>query len=597
MVGRSGPQDATIASWLTCFEAALRISDLSAAVALFTPDACWRDLLGFTWNIQTFEGHDAISAMLGATLTMTQPRGWRIDDATGAESTEAFVKFDTATGRGKGHIRLRNGKCFTLLTALQELKGFEEPTGARRSRGAPDRIVRGQRSWRDRRRAETAALGNDVQPHIVIVGGGQGGLGLAARLKMLGVPTLIIDRQARTGDQWRSRYNSLCLHDPVWYDHLPYLPFPDHWPVFTPKDKIADWLELYASAMELDIWNKTECVAAAYDQADRRWTVNLVRDGQAVSLQPAELVFALGGSGKPLVPAFAGADLFEGPQLHSSEYRGDEHFSGRRITVIGSNNSAHDICADLWERGFEPTMIQRSPTLVVRSERAVEIMMKPLYSDEAVAAGMTTERADLLMASLPLRLLPELQKPLIEEVRRLDADFYDRLEAAGFLLTFGEDGSGLYPQYLRTASGYYIDVGASELVADGRIALRSGVGVTAISHDAVVLTDGSSVPSDAIVYATGFGTMDEWVRALLHGDAAKSVTRTWGYGSGMAGDPGPWEGELRGMWTPLAQEALWFHGGNLHLARHYSKYLALQLKARFERLPMTIYPARSARQS
>ncbi len=135
--------------------------------------------------------------------------------------------------------------------------------------------------------------------------------------------------------------------------------------------------------------------------------------------------------------------------------------------VIGSNNSAHDICAALWEEGADVTMVQRSSTHIVRSDTLMDVGLGALYSEEAVAAGVTTEKADMIFASLPYRILHEFQIPLYDEMRERDKDFYDRLEAAGFELDWGEDGSGLFMKYLRRGSGYYIDVGASDLVANG----------------------------------------------------------------------------------------------------------------------------------
>ena len=120
--------------------------------------------------------------------------------------------------------------------------------------------------WSETRAAEQAALGTTEQPYCLIVGGGQGGIALGARLKQLGVPTIILEKNARAGDSWRNRYRSLVLHDPVWYDHLPYIPFPDNWPVFTPKDKLADWLEMYVRVMELDYWTRAEAKHARYDE-------------------------------------------------------------------------------------------------------------------------------------------------------------------------------------------------------------------------------------------------------------------------------------------------------------------------------------------
>ena len=244
--------------WLESFSAALARADLDAAAALFEPDGYWRDLVAFTWNIETAEGRAAIRSTLERTLGHASPTTWTMNGEMSGPSPAGdghFFRFETRTGRGIGHLRLREGRAWTLLTALRELKGFEEASGPRRAHGV-------EPSWSERRKQEAAELGTHRQPHVLIVGGGQGGIALAARLKRLNVSALVVEKNARAGDSWRKRYKSLCLHDPVWYDHLPYLPFPDHWPVFSPKDKIADWLEMYARVMELDYWTATECLNA-----------------------------------------------------------------------------------------------------------------------------------------------------------------------------------------------------------------------------------------------------------------------------------------------------------------------------------------------
>jgi putative flavoprotein involved in K+ transport len=183
----------------------------------------------------------------------------------------------------------------------------------------------------------------------------------------------------------------------------------------------------------------------------------------------------------------------------------------------------------------------------------------------------------------------QFQIPVYDRIRERDADFYKRLEDAGFMLDFGDDGSGLFMKYLRRGSGYYIDVGACDLVADGRIKLRSGVNVARLTENSVILTDGSELPADLIVYATGYSSMNGWAADLISQDVADRIGKVWGLGSNTSKDPGPWEGELRNMWKPTQQEGLWLHGGNLHQSRHYSLYLALQLKARLEELPIPVY--------
>ncbi|MCC7346022.1 MAG: NAD(P)/FAD-dependent oxidoreductase, partial [Variibacter sp.] len=436
---------------------------------------------------------------------------------------------------------------------------------------------------------DEATLGTTRQPYCLIVGGGQGGIGLGARLKQLGVPTLIVEQNERPGDSWRRRYKSLCLHDPVWYDHLPYIPFPEHWPVYSPKDKIGDWLEMYVKVMELNYWGSTTCRSARYDAAAQEWSVEVERAGARVTLRPKHLVLATGMSGMPEIPRFPGAETFRGEQHHSSRHGSGEAYAGKRCVVIGSNNSAHDICADLWEHGADVTMVQRSPTIVIRSESLRELSQGPLYSEEAVSRGITTEIADLMVASVPYRLMPQRAAAVVKKIRERDRDFYERLQRAGFMLTFGEDDSGIGVSYIRRGSGYYIDVGASDLIADGRIKLKSRVTAERIREHALVLSDGSELPADLIVYATGYGSMNGWAAQLISQQVADTVGKCWGIGSDTAKDPGPWEGELRNMWKPTAQEALWFHGGNLFQSRFYSLLLALQIKARQAGIPTPVY--------
>jgi putative flavoprotein involved in K+ transport len=592
-IGREAPvgsPQARVDAWLERFEAALTARDIETAARMFATESYWRDLVAFTWNIKTVEGREGVADLLHACLDHTAPSGFRVTEPpTEADGVvEAWLEFDTATGRGQGHLRLTDEGAWTLLTALRELKGFEEPRGPRRPQGVEHGVVRGRRSWAEQREREQRELGYQRQPYVVVIGGGQGGIALGARLRQLDVPSLVVERHARPGDSWRTRYKSLCLHDPVWYDHLPYLPFPDNWPVFAPKDKIADWLEMYVRVMEVPYWTRSEVTSASWDERTQQWTVTVDRGEETVVLTPRHLVFATGMSGKPNIPSFPGMDVFEGEQHHSSQHPGPDAYTGKKAVVIGSNNSAHDICAALWEHGADVTMVQRSSTHVVRSESLMEFGLGDLYSERAVAAGITTEKADLTFASLPYRIMPRFQIPIYEKIKERDADFYARLEKVGFQLDWGDDGSGLFMKYLRRGSGYYIDVGASELVAEGKIKLAHGQ-VDHLTRDSVVLADGTELEADLVVYATGYGSMNGWVADIAGQEMADRVGKCWGLGSGTTKDPGPWEGEQRNMWKPTQQPGLWFHGGNLHQSRHYSLYLALQLKARYEGIPTPVY--------
>ena len=577
--------------WFEQFEKALQAKDIATVTTLFNEDCYWRDLLAFTWNIKTQEGHEAIAAMLNSQLDNVAPSSFQLDgDASEADGvTEAWFSFETTASRGRGLLRLQNGKAWTLLTSMDELKGFEENCKQTRLPGAQHGIEKNRKTWLDKKTENEQQLGYEEQPYCLIIGGGQGGIAMGARLKHLNVPTIVVEKNERAGDSWRKRYKSLCLHDPVWYDHMPYLPFPESWPVFSPKDKLGDWLEMYTKVMELNYWTSTICENASYDDEKQEWTVTVNRHGEQVTLHPKQLILATGMSAVPRTPDIPGIDRFEGSVHHSSRHSGGEAYTGKKVLVLGANNSAHDICADLWENDADVTMIQRSSTHIAPSESLMELALGGLYSEEAVANGIDHHKADLIFASVPYRIMHTFHIPVYKEMKKREADLYGRLEKAGFLLDFGDDESGLFMKYLRRGSGYYIDIGASDLVANGDIKLKSGVSIAEIKPNSVLLTDGTELEADTIVLATGYGSMNGWAGQLISSDVADKVGKCWGLGSDTTKDPGPWEGELRNMWKPTQQEALWFHGGNLHQSRHYSQYLSLQIKARMEGLETPVY--------
>ena len=587
--GGETPQQ-RVDAWLAGFEQALRDRDVERASEMFATTSFWRDLIAFSWNITTVENRDGVRELLESTLEATDPSGFATseppEEADGV--TTAWITFETSVGRGRGLLRLTEEGAWTLLTTLYELKGHEEPRGDHRPMGAEHGATRERTTWKERRQAEAESLGSTVQPYVLVIGGGQGGIALGARLRQLGVPSLVIDKHPRPGDQWRNRYKSLCLHDPVWYDHLPYLKFPDNWPVFAPKDKIGDWLEFYTRVMEVPYWSDTVATSAHFSEETGEWTVQVEREGKALTLRPKQLVFATGMSGKPNLPDVPGTDVFRGDVHHSSAHPGPDAYRGKKAVVIGSNNSAFDICGALWENDVDVTMVQRSSTHIVKSDSLMDIGLGDLYSERALRNGVTTEKADLIFASLPYRILHEFQIPAYEAMAERDKDFYDRLEKSGFQHDWGDDGSGLFMKYLRRGSGYYIDVGAADLVADGDVKLAHGQ-VVELTEDSVKLADGTELPADLVVFATGYGSMNGWVADLVDQETADRLGKCWGLGSDTTKDPGPWEGEQRNMWKPTQVPSLWMHGGNLHQSRHYSLYLALQLKARYEGIATPVF--------
>jgi len=579
-----------IQSVLSELDQALANKNIDDALNLFADECYWRDLLSFTWNIKTLESKEEIRHMLAERLIDVRPTDWAVDEEGLANHTdnitEGFIQFDTAIGRGTGYIRLKDGLIWTLLTTMQDLKGheFSRPIGA--NHGEHQDAT----SWAEQRELEISELGVTKQPYVLIIGAGQNGLCLGARLRQLNVPTLIVEKDERPGDSWRKRYKTLCLHNPVWENHFPYLDFPENWPVFTPKDKYADWLEAYSKLMELNIWGGAEAKHASYDYDNQKWTVVIERSGEEITLEPNHLVFATGLSGsRPNVPDIPGQDMFAGIQQHSAEHHGPEGMEGKNVVVIGASTSAHDICAALAKNGIDVTMVQRSPSYVVKSESFMKHILGPLYSEEAVASGITAEKADLLNASIPFAKFADFMKPGVDAIRKADADFYQALEDAGFLLDFGPGDTGLFGKYLTGTNNYYIDIGTSQMIIDGKIKLASGSGIEKLAKNSVILEDGREIPADAVIYATGFNSMEGWAAELISQDVADKIGTVWGFGSGTQKDPGPWDGELRNMWKPTQQEALWFQGSLIAHARFYSHFLALQLKARMEGVPTPVY--------
>lgn len=564
------------AEWLWQLEQALARGDVAAAAGLFVPDGHWRDVLVFTWHLHTFSGRDHIVSMLDEKLAATAPTGFRLHQRTaprpvqraGVDAVEALFDFETAVGHGKGVVRLvrdRDGvvRAWTLLTALQELRGCEERRGDRRPRGEEYSRNFGGANWLDKRRAEQEY--RDRDPAVLVVGGGQAGLGVAARLKTIGVDALIVDRMERVGDNWRNRYHSLTLHNEVWVNSLPYLPFPDTWPVYVPKDKLANWFEAYVEIMELNFWTSTEFVSGKYDESAKRWDVRLRRgDGSERVMHPRHVVMAWGVSGVPSIPDIPGLEDFEGTTMHSGAFVDGSEWAGRKALVFGTGNSAHDVAQDLYSHGAQVTMVQRNSTTVVNVEPTAQRIYS-LYSE-----GPPIEDCDLVLASIPYPMLVQGYKLGAADMAEEDKELVEGLEAIGFRTDWGEDATGFQMKYLRRGGGYYLNVGCSDLLIEGEIGLLQYSDMDRLTAEGALLRDGTTVPADLVVLATGYKSQQELLRTLCGDEIADKVGPIWGFDAA---------GELRNMWKRTPQEGLWFMAGSLAQCRIFSRYLAVQIKA------------------
>jgi len=578
MLDRTQDISASVENWLTEFERALEHPNDRVLRPLLHTDSYWRDVLALSWNLQTLNGIEAILDELPVLAGRTAPRHFKIDPAraaprrvkrAGTEAIEAIFSFETNDGRGHGIVRLipdadegHRLKAWTLLTALEELKGFEEAVGSARPRGQSySRDFRGP-NWLDQRRASLAY--DDREPTVLVVGGGQAGLSIAARLKQLSIDALIVDRENRIGDNWRKRYHALTLHNQVQVNHLPYMPFPPNWPVYIPKDKLANWFEAYVEAMELNFWTGTALESGDYDVAAGRWSVVLRRsDGSKRTMHPRHVVMATGVSGIPNIPDIPTLKNFAGSVLHSSRYDDGENWKGKRAIVIGTGNSGHDIAQDLYSSGANVTLVQRSPTLITNIEPSAQLAYAA-YNEG------TLEDNDLIAASMPLRLARKSHQMITEQSKAFDKELLDGLKAVGFKLDYGEDDTGWQFKYLTRGGGYYFNVGCSDLVARREIALRQFADIDAFVAEGARMKNGDLLAADLIMLATGYKPQEVLVKQLFGEEIATRAGPIWGFGDGQ---------ELRNMYTRTGQDGLWFIAGSLAQCRINSKYLALQIKA------------------
>ncbi|KAH5327153.1 hypothetical protein HBI12_073850 [Parastagonospora nodorum] len=557
----------------------------SAAAKLFLAEkGYWRDHLALTWDFRTSKGSQNIKTLLDEAKVQLQkievdrssafraPKFGPIDGWGDVNGIQFFVNFETEVGRGEGVVNLAEEdgqwKVFTIYTSLQELKGHEEPVKHRRTKGVKHGGDPARKNWKERRESEK----ENINPRVLIIGAGQGGLTVAARLKMLNVPALMIDSNERVGDNWRKRYHQLVLHDPVWYDHMPYIPFPPHWPIFTPKDKLAEFFEAYVNLLELNAWTSTDLKSASWDEGKKQWTVEVERrkaDGSVEkrTLHPRHVIQATGHSGKKNMPDIKGMDSFKGTRLcHSSEHPGANPISkGKKAIVVGCCNSGHDIAQDFYEKGYDITIVQRSTTCVVSSEAICEIGLKGLYEEDAPPV----EDADLFLWSIPSELFKVQQIKITKKQAEHDKKLLDGLKAVGFGVDSGPMGSGLLIKYFQRGGGYYIDVGASQLIIDGKIKVKQGQELKQILPNGIEFADGSKLEADEIVFATGYQNMRTQARLIFGDEVADRVSDVWGFNQ---------EGEFRTIWQKSGHPGLWFMGGNLAISRYYSRKLALQIK-------------------
>ncbi len=569
--------DEIVTAWLQDFEAVLSRCDADGVATLFEPDGNWRDLLAFTWHITPCVGAEAIAGGLVARQSAVQARNFEISPTRtppravkrlGRDCIEAIWRCRTAVGVAEGVVRLArdadgNYKAWVFSSALEELRGSEEKTGANRPTGAAFSRNFGGDNWEDVRRKAEAYEERD--PTVLVVGGAQAGLSIAARLNQVGVDTLVVEKWPRIGDSWRKRYHSLALHNSIHVNNLPYMPFPPTWPNYIPKDMLGLWFEVYAQVMEINHWTNTEFTKGRWDEKAKCWIATLRReDGTERILRPRHIVFANGVSSYPLKPEIPGLDSFKGEVIHSEGFDSGAPYAGKRALVIGTGSSANDIALDLHSFKCHTTIVQRGSTTVVSIEPSAKLNYA-LYDE-----GPPIEDCDMLASAVTPPLVITAYKAAVKRMMELDKEMIEGLKGIGFKFDIGEDETGHQMKYRRRGGGYNLDAGSSELMIKGKIGLLQNERIERYCPEGALLTDGTIVPADVIVLATGYYPQGELVRRALGEDVAAEIGQIWGEDQ---------DGELSNMFKRTPRHGIWFIAGSLTQARIYSKYMALQIKA------------------
>ncbi|MGW6332982.1 flavin-containing monooxygenase [Nocardia rhamnosiphila] len=564
-----------VASWLTPFAAAVAAHDVDGLIALFAETSWWRDVVALSWDLRTLHGDDAMRTFLEKNLAGAELKNFElwdqapapefVDTGNGTGFVSAILEFETKVGWGLAVVRLTQAEsgewlAYTLMTSLQELKGFELAVGPNRPRG--ERIPK--RSWASQRE-ETLEFA-DTDPDVFILGAGQGGLSAAAYLQLMGVSTLVVEQTPRVGDIWRNRYDSLVLHDSIWLDQMPFMPFPESWPVYTPKDKVADWFEIYATALDLNVWTSTQLTSAEYSEELGRWTVEVRRaDGTVRTFKPRHFIMAVGLLTEPNIPEFAGVDDFGGILHHTSTHPSGKNWAGKKAVVVGTGNSGNDVAKDLSDHGAQVTLLQRSPTYFMTQKLGHPV----LQGDAYLPGGPGLRAADLMSLGTPYQLALNSAPDMVRQIAELEREIHEGLTAAGFMLDDGMESGGVIGLGLRTGGGFVIDVGSSDYIIDGRIKMANG-NIRRFTQDGIELEDDTLLEADLVVLATGFKDTTHTTRRILGDRVAGICGPVWGLDE---------ECELAGMYRPVGQPRLWFTGGTFPYARVYNRFLAIQIAA------------------
>jgi thioredoxin reductase len=409
---------------------------------------------------------------------------------------------------------------------------------------------------------------------VFILGGGNAAAALAARLKALGVSSIMADRNANVGDNWALRYDSLKFHVPTSYCGLPYMDYPAELQQETlRRDDLAAHLKKYVKTFGLNIINSVEIIKTTLEE-DGRWRVDLHTPEGNYTVLAKHVVQATGiGSQIPYTPVILERDAYKGVAMHSSQYKNTASLKQQgveSVCIVGSASTAFDVLEDCYNAGLQVTMIVRSPQYLVPLEHICHELGLGSY-------GQGVDIADNLFMMMPMIVDSQLGQGLFAQLASQEPDRYSALREAGFpFIDSRYPDAALMHNLIERGGGHYVDTGATTLLAESKVNFRASVEPKAYTRDGLRFSDDTELDADAVIWCTGFADKDarETVADIMK--IALPVDATWGVDE---------EGEIRGMWKRHSKvDNYWFMGGFTQQHRWYSRTLAQQIKVWLEGL-------------
>lgn len=523
---------AVVSQWLHSMNNLLTTRDLSLLPNLFIEDSWWRDFLALSWDTRTKRGLPSIEQYLVTStswlsnLAVIHDGGLRPTLMNmGNIWVQAGFTFSTRYGTGRGCVHLAHTsdskwKAWMVFTKLEKLLPDQSTNG----------LTNGHATSTSPQVNGHATPSPDLDTTILIVGAGVSGLTLAAQLQHRKIPYILLDKHPRVGDSWRNRYACLKTHTPNYVDTLPFMDQPEGYSRWPGKDESADWLEGYASALGLGVRTETEVLSVVRPEEGLgsegvyRVKVRDLRSGKHEEVKCRHVVFAAGlFSEKAIVPDFPGRAIFPGEVYHSSRFRSARDVEGverKKFAIVGSGTSAHDIAKDLVDHGAaEVTLVQRTPVFNMSLKSLENGMMAPYQMP-----GMRVEEADLIMLSMPVPVTRTMGVGLTQMMAAWDGEMLDKLEAKGVSIERGQGVDGFLDRLLIKASGFYVDQGANELIADEKIKwINCKGGVVDVNENGVCLADGRYLDVDVVVLATGYEKSEGIISRFFDEDVLSQI--------------------------------------------------------------------------